>query len=205
MFWWNWWVQVAVAVGTIGAVLLALFGQAFRAKFFPPKLTLQLDQDSELSYEGEEKIPARYYHLRVANSRRWSPTHEVRVVLLEYWEPGPDGRLQLAWQGDIPFGWRHQAVFPLLRTIGGKAYADLCSVRKDVVLRIHVLIRPYNLKTERKEKSTLVLTLQARGVEADSNVLRIRIIWDGGWHDGEAEMRRHLIVEEMAGTIGQNT
>jgi hypothetical protein len=35
LFWWNWWLHLAVAVGTIGAVLVALFGQAFRAKFFP--------------------------------------------------------------------------------------------------------------------------------------------------------------------------
>jgi hypothetical protein len=31
-----------VAAGTIGATLVALFGQAFRDKFFPPKLTLRL-------------------------------------------------------------------------------------------------------------------------------------------------------------------
>ena len=24
-FWWNWWVSLAVAIGTIGAVLVALF------------------------------------------------------------------------------------------------------------------------------------------------------------------------------------
>lgn len=38
----NWWVNVAVAAGTISAVLVALFGEAFRTKFFPPKLSLEL-------------------------------------------------------------------------------------------------------------------------------------------------------------------
>jgi hypothetical protein len=36
-FWWNWWINAAVAVATFLAVLVALFGQAFRAKFFPAK------------------------------------------------------------------------------------------------------------------------------------------------------------------------
>jgi hypothetical protein len=142
MFWWNWWVELAVAVGTIGAVLVALFGQAFRAKFFPPKLSLQLQQGSELSYEGQERVPSRYYHLRVSNSRQWAPAHEVRVVLLKVEEPGPNEELQITWEGDIPLTWRHQPVFPLLRIIGPESYADLCSVKKGVGLRIHALIRP---------------------------------------------------------------
>lgn len=49
-FWWNWWVSLTVAAGTIGAVIVALFGQAFRAKFFPAKLKLDLvSADGELT------------------------------------------------------------------------------------------------------------------------------------------------------------
>jgi hypothetical protein len=204
MFWWKWGVEFAVAVGTIGAVLAALFGHVFRAKVFPPKLTLQLIRRSELNYEGEEKIPTRYYHLRVVNSRRFAPAKEVRVVLLQVWEPGPDGRLQLTWDGDIPFSWRHQTVFPLLRTIGPETYADLCCVKKGVGLRINLLIVPNNLRAMRSGASTLELALQARGIETESNILRVKVTWDGGWHDGEAEMARHLIVEEIVGMTDQN-
>ncbi len=82
-FWWNWWVNAAVALATLAAVLVALFGQAFRAKFFPPKLSLRL-----LRVEGEQTVgrlqwqeggetkerteDCRCYHLRVSNARRWS-------------------------------------------------------------------------------------------------------------------------------------
>ena len=96
LFWWNWWPQLAVAVGTIGAVLVALFGQAFRAKFFPPKLSLRLENTSGEAIQ-ESAWKARYYHLRVSNSRRWSPAHEVRVVLLREEEPGPNEDLQVIW------------------------------------------------------------------------------------------------------------
>jgi hypothetical protein len=89
-------VDVAIALGTIGAVLVALFGQAFRAKFFPPKLSLQLtDRNGEATRksigEGPLTQPARYYHIQVSNARRWSPARDVRIVLLQVEEPGPDG------------------------------------------------------------------------------------------------------------------
>jgi len=31
-FWWNWWVNAAVAFGTLTAAFVALFGQAFRLR-----------------------------------------------------------------------------------------------------------------------------------------------------------------------------
>ena len=144
LFWWKWWPQVAVAVGTIGAVLVALFGQAFRAKFFPPKLSLRLENTSGEAIQ-ESAWKARYYHLRVSNSRRWSPAHEVRVVLLREEEPGPNEELQVTWSGNVPLIWKNQPVHPLLRTIGPSAWADLCSVKESKILRIHPMIRPNNL------------------------------------------------------------
>jgi hypothetical protein len=105
MFWWNWWVNVAVATGTITAVLVALFGDAFRAKFFPPKLSLELaNRNGEATRvqgsAGQEE--ARYYHVRVSNSRRWSPANQVQIVLLQVEEPDPNRNLQVVWRGDIP-------------------------------------------------------------------------------------------------------
>jgi hypothetical protein len=200
MFWWNWWVNVAVAAGTIGAVLVALFGEAFRSKFFPPKLSLELantNGEATRVQMGAGQEEARYYHVRVSNSRRWSPANEVQIVLLQVEEAGPNGNLQVVWRGDIPLGWRHQQLFPITRTIGGEAYADLCSIGEGRWLRLHLLLVPFNLQVVRNQPSTLVLTLQARGSEGDSSPLRIRIAWDGGWHQGEVEMRRHMSVETI--------
>jgi hypothetical protein len=200
MFWWQWWVDVAIALGTIGAVLVALFGQAFRAKFFPPRLSLQLsDRNGEATREskgeGLPSQPARYYHVQVSNARRWSPARDVRIVLLQVEEPGPDGEPQVIWRGDIPFGWRHGVLFPIARTIGPNAFADLVSVRESRRLQLHLLIAPFNLEVVRDRASTLILTLQARGNEAESSPLRVKIAWDGEWNSGEVEMRRHMKVD----------
>ena len=198
-FWWNWWVTFAVAIGTLGAVIVALFGQAFRAKFFPPQLTVELwNPDGEATKELRQDStmgPVRYYHLRVANARRWSPANGVHVALLQLEELGPDGRLQVKWRGDVPFSWRHQQLFPISRTIGAQADIDLCSVTEAGVLQLHLLLQPLNLQWARARASTMVLSVQARGDQADSPVLRVKIAWDGHWHQGTAEMRQHLVVK----------
>ena len=97
-FWWNWSVNLAVAMGTLLAVVIALFGEKLRAKFFPPRLKLEL-----LRQEGEKTQltrstsgfvevvdDVRYYHLRTRNERRWSPASEVQVYLTRIEEPGPN-------------------------------------------------------------------------------------------------------------------
>src|SRR5688572_16068307 len=108
-FWWNWAVDAAVAIATFGAVLVALFGQGFRAKFVPPRLALTLlNPDGEmtrcrLQWQAENgeitgrTEDCRYYHLRVSNARRWSPASQVQVQLLQMEEPAANGELQIAW------------------------------------------------------------------------------------------------------------
>lgn len=207
-FWWNWWVNLAVAVGTLAAVLVALFGQAFRAKFFPPKLSLTL-----LNPEGEktrvhlrwqdgreikERMEdCRYYHLRVSNARRWSPANQVQVQLLQVEEPAANGALQITWTGAVPLGWRHQQLYPAARTVGPDADVDLCSVVNDKWLEIHPLVAPFNLEVRRTQACSFVMSLQAHGSESDSPVLRVKVTWDGRWEAGTQEMRRHLVLEVL--------
>jgi len=195
-FWLTWSVEVAIAVGTIGAVLVALFGQAFRARFFPPQLKLGL-----VSTEGEavvgrntsgRTLKMRYYHLRVSNDRRWSPAHGVRIVLLQVEELGPDGMNQVRWTGDVPFAWRHQQLFPVERTIGAPSDLDLISVSEEPILTIHLLLEPLNLQVRRHTQTTFVLKCQARGNESDSDPLAIKVAWDGNWHE---DMSGHLALD----------
>lgn len=118
---------------------MALFGQGFRAKFFPPQLSLTLaDPDGEKTKvrvtSTENNIPkerledARYYRLSISNARRWSPANQVQVVLTRVEEPTADGQFAASWVGDLPLTWKHQPLFPPLRTIGPTSEVDLCSV-----------------------------------------------------------------------------
>jgi hypothetical protein len=202
-FWMNWSVQVAAALGTIGAVLVALFGQVLRAKSFPPQLVLTLPRPhgepervrltSKEFPDGREE-EARFYRLCVSNRRRWSPANQVQVVLLGVETPTADGQFVPTWIGDVPLAWTHQQVFPALRTIGSDAHVDLCSVVKDKWLQLHPLIVPFGLEVLSRHGTTWRLWVQAKSNECESRVHRVTIAWDGEWHHDAIEMRHHLRI-----------
>lgn len=206
-FWWNWWVNLAVAAGTLAAVVVALFGEWLRARMFRPKLALALDNPLGVptpiqltSPNGESRMEAgRFYHVRVSNSARWPAATQVQVNLLRIEEPGPDGAWQMKWAGEVPLGWSLQEIRPLTRVIGPPALCDLCSVVKGKWVELHPVIVPHNLAdlARRREKVQMIVTLQAQAAEANSDLVRIQIAWNGGWEDGEAEMAKHLVIRTV--------
>lgn len=85
-FWWNWWVNFAVAFGTLLVAAIALFGDKFRAKFFPPRLELKIrSKDGEKTQLTDQNglfvDDTRYYYILVSNSRRWSPAKTPKSFL----------------------------------------------------------------------------------------------------------------------------
>jgi hypothetical protein len=198
-FWWNWWVQVAVAVGTISAAIVALVvaisGDRLKHRWFPPKLKLTLlDPEGTHAVLGNGTI-GRWYHVLVHNEARWSNANQVRVLLLQVEEPAPNGALQITWTGAAQLIWENQSLYPAARTVGADARADLLAVLEAGVLQLQLAIIPFNLKFQREEPCRLTLTLQARGDEGDSEPLRVTVSWDGKWDSGAKEMRQHLILE----------
>jgi hypothetical protein len=93
----------------------------------------------------------------------------------------------------------HQEVYPVNRRIGPHADADLCSVIKGKWVQLHPLITPNNLVplALRRGAFKMVISLQARAMEASSLIKRIEISWDGRWEEGEAEMAKHFIIREL--------
>ena len=59
------------------------------------------------------------------------------------------------------------------------------------------LFTSFALDASRDAACQLIVTLQARGVEVDSNRLRVKISWDGKWSDDADDMARHMVVEEV--------
>lgn len=206
-FWMTWWVSLVVAIGTLAAVVVALFGEWFRAKMFAPRLRLALASPrgdatpvTLMAPSGESRIEqARYYRVRVSNQVRWPKATQARVQLIRLEEPGPDGQLLLKWTGQIPLEWTHQQIVPFERTIGPDASCDLCSVVKGKWLKLHPLIMPANLAdlALRRSAADITVNLQVTSSEADSGIYRFRMAWDGQWNDGETEMAQHLVVRPL--------
>lgn len=195
------------AIATSLAVFLALFKDVILRFFFAPKLKLTLEKPegeksrAKVQSNGQE-TPARYYHLKVSNSRRGvSSAQDVQVYLTRLEQPGgPDKRLQVRWEGNTPMRWRDQEIHPLRRKIGAAFDCDLCMVTNSGYAQILPLIAPLYLPTQLSPNTEFVLSLQARSVEIDSAPLRVRIWWDGKWEDGDKEMANHFIVEKYQAT-----
>jgi|SRR5882762_3785164 hypothetical protein len=215
-FWWTWGAEAATAVGTIAAVIVALFGGWLRARFAAPRLEINLGDRNGiyvptiLNPDGE-KIDtfSRWYHLRVENKRRWSPAKEVRVLLLKFEQRDAAGQYQTTWVGELPLQWSNPQITPLAPTIGPAYDCVLCSVVKHPsgqhTLSLYPLIQPFHLTTSWQAKVEFALTLQARSLDSDSNVFRVAIAWDGQWTDDTLQMARHLVVKaaptlDMPGT-----
>jgi hypothetical protein len=202
-FWWNWWVNCGIALATLLAVVVALFGQKWQAWLLPPRLTLTLGrkegEKTQLRNQNDGTLvdDVRYYYLKVSNGRRWSPAEGVQVYLSRIEEPGQSGDVQVVWFGNVPIRWRDQEYVPLMRTIGSAAECDLCRVQKKGGFSLMPLILPNNLNAHWNGQFRLVASLQARSNQVDSEVVRIEISWNGSWEDGDVEMRRHLVINEL--------
>jgi hypothetical protein len=142
------------------------------------------------------QIQARYYHVRVGNSRRFSPAHEVRVVMTLVESPGPDQLPQAVYSATLPLKWRNQEADPRpSRTIGTDDFADLLYVNEEGALYLTPMITPNNFPLRHTVATMLWVTVQALSIEADSEPLRLQIAWDGQWDLGEAEMTKHLKIK----------
>lgn len=205
-FWWDWWVNLAVALGTFAAVFVALFGDWLKARLFKPELHLEIENSNGVSTpfnlisDGNSRTEdGRIYHVRVSNNKSWPAATQVQVNLLRIEELGPDREFQQKWVGQVPLRWSLQEIKPLTQTIGPSMLLDLCSVIKNKWIELHPLITPNNLTDliKRREKVDMILTIQAQSAEADSAQSRIQISWDGQWEDGEVEMAKHLKIKQL--------
>ncbi len=89
-----------IAVGTVGAVLVALFWEPIRARWKRPKLDLSFDASSpdaitvnvDYPAAGPSKYaPSHWLRLNVSNRPRRRSAHEVRVLVTSVHRLGPDG------------------------------------------------------------------------------------------------------------------
>lgn len=211
-FWWNWYVNLAVAIGTLGAVLVALFGARWRARLFVPKLKVDLLEqfgeatDTEItSPEGNKRTEkARVYYLRVSNQVPWPSASQVQVYIIRVEKPDASGQLQINWSGDVPLQWKFQEIRPLALTIGQAVDCQLCTVVREKWFELHPIIFPMNFqKRYRKPEDVpfdIVISLQARSNETESPVCRLKIAWNGLWAEDREEMARHMVVKELPAT-----
>lgn len=213
-FWLQWGVNALIATATLGAVLAALFGDWFRARWFPPRLALSMPMPEGvrtpvgLSWRDDQGVEhtdtrdGRYYHVEVRNTARGAEATQVQVCIVRLEEPRADGQFEITWTGELPLRWMHQQIHPVVRVVGRTAIADLCSVVRDKWVELHPMIGAMNFNARRRKEHPaaqrdFIVSLEALSAEGSSPPLRLRITWDGEWADGDTEMRRHLVINDV--------
>jgi hypothetical protein len=208
-FWWNWAVQFFVALGTIGAVVVALLGDWLKAKLL--RLDVAIENPAGVltptlaappgsgagvqPYSGVVRSSARYFQLRVTNASGLVRAHQVNVWLLSVDQSLEGADPRRLWEGEIPLIWQHKDFFPGAPTIGGARNADLFTVSAERTLKLQVLIPALNLPGPFQEACCLIVTVQARSEEGNSAERRVRITWDGQWEPDATAIRQHVGFE----------
>jgi hypothetical protein len=116
-FWMDWGVQAIVGAGTLLVAGAAIFAEAVKAKFVKLSIVVDNVHGTDQPFVKvikvgnqivgqSEKIPARYYHLRVANGSRRFPAHRTTLWLLKIDRSGADSLK--TWRGEIPLTWQHE-------------------------------------------------------------------------------------------------
>jgi hypothetical protein len=177
------WAQIVGAIGTLLAVIVALFGSQLRRFLVPPRLDIGAGDPEGVVVEGDggERPSARWYHLRVSNPHRWSPITSAKVFLLEIERRDSSGKYGSVWKGAVSVQWRYADALEKAVDIGFPRACDLCVITSDHMLRLQPSFwRGLDVHyTAYSHPVRLRLTLQASGLEADSRCLKVQLKWCG--------------------------
>jgi hypothetical protein len=203
---------VAVAIGTIGAVVYALFRDVFLIPRRRPKLDLRFDHvgNDQVIVATATGFEAAYVRLRVANGAGKDTADDVVVMVTEV-RRLPDSQeataevrpigLPLAWSGTSP-PLTVSSVHP-----GSQRHVDLLHVdwpardeveiarkwSETVPLQLDLTPKPAGGQ-DILQSGTYEISVEIRARNADVICYTVPVSWDGRW-SGKAAMWDHLGVE----------
>jgi hypothetical protein len=195
--------NLLVAIGTLLIAILAIWGERIKYRCVGPKLSVTLvdprGEQVDISSSPNSPKWARYYHLRVANKRRWAPANNVRVVITQILKPSQDGELaNSTLSGPLQLRWQFADLS--YRTVGPEVICDLGHLIRDQKFSLTPYHWASNFEGSLQPNQSMLVVVQAVADNAESNPLCISITWDGIWTDDTDEMQTHLIVREVDGS-----
>jgi hypothetical protein len=194
---WSLIIQGAVGVGTLLVAITAIWGDVIRSRWSGPKLRVSIhDAKGELNWLNDKR-PARYYHMTVINDRRWSPAHNVRVLLTKVFQPAADGRwVDRSFSGPLQLSWQFPESHPMFPVMGPDRICDLGFIVKGERFRLSPYVVPNNFTGYVSSNEKILVEVVAVADNGESLPARVEITWDGEWSDEETEMSRHLVVKD---------
>lgn len=210
--------QWFAGVATLTAVIVALFGDWLRSHIFRPKLTAKLVSETGEHnlvqynipfWEGmpasdqpgilraAHGIPARFFHMRVSNKRRWPPAKNARLYLVRVEEMQQEEEFRLLWSGELPMSAKNEDLFPPRNQLGPPIDFDVVSADSEGWFHLHTVFNYFLLRQHTKAPLHRRYFFRALSDESETVVVGLEVEWNGSWSDDWNELRKHLHVSEL--------
>jgi hypothetical protein len=192
-------IQSAIAIGTIAVAIVAIWGDYFRNKLFPPKAKIVFNNPDGTLTSYANGIPVWFYHLKVINQTLFS-LKNCRVFLKGIQKKGPDGSYD-----KIPLSVPHQFIWspagfePVEILISKDHIFDFGSLRKGSDCwkpELYWRANNFNGDVKQGEVIRYILEVDAEGMTAEIRQI-FEVAWNGKWSDILEEMKLNLKINEV--------
>ena len=113
------WADALTAIGTVSAVIVALFGKGIERWLTKPNLILQINKDNPITTPTTNGIPLTYLQLIIRNTKKWVARNTE--VFLTSIDVDRGSAFTNIWKGEAPLLWSY-INDSIPRTIGNREY-----------------------------------------------------------------------------------
>lgn len=185
-------IDVAMLVATVLAVLVALFGDAIRARCFGAKLEISLEKEPDLNITNGG-VETWYYHLLVHNKRKITIANNATVFLTSVCGKA-EGLNDIQWTNELPLRWIYSEVYNTFsRNIGADQRCDLLRASKEGV-SLQLMFPTNNLRLTYTMPFDLFFAVVVKSDQYTTKPMTIHATWDGQWSEKYVEMAKHLVI-----------
>ena len=199
-------IQGFIAFGTIAVVIIAIWGDWFRARFAAPKLRIELIEPigAFVPLSGSGKRTAFWVNAKVVNQRRWINPKNCRVLLRSLARRGPNNIFkQIPLTVPLQYMWAPSELSPPSVDIPHEHYFDFGSI-VDSSTPLPQNFRPMlysytnNFRGFLQAGESIRYSLQIQADNFASDKYQVfEVAWDGEWNSDFFRMREHLKVKEI--------
>lgn len=195
---WNLFSNFLIAIGTIGAVLVAIFGNWIKQRIFSAKLDVQvLNEEGELtSYTNNEQVI--YFHLKVINLRKSVIVKNCRIYLKKIQKRQADSEFH-----DLPlsvpprFPWAPAGSSPEAIDVVTEQVLDFGAIAENAKEFKPIVVPVFNSfkgNLTSNESFRYFIEIIADNYRPKELTV-IEVSWDGKWTSSLNEMKSSLIIK----------
>jgi hypothetical protein len=196
---WNLVINILIALGTVGAVVVAIFGNWIMTKIFSAKLDVEiLNKEGELTKFNSGKRVI-YYHLRIINKKSII-VKNCRVFLKKIQKLQTDGQyLDLPLAVPPRYLWAPAESSPEKNDIVTEQVLDFGYITEgsnQITLSVTPIFNNFKGIQGKNESFRYLLEIIADNYRP-KKLITIQIFWDGKWTENLNEMEKSLVIQKI--------